>query len=593
MQFAQQNVDVYMSAVESFMYSSSDVHRLLWGDELAECLWDARSKLFVESYLVEAMKGLISPISASMAVKIFAALNNPAISTASFNKCIEILQLNFDSRANIIKLASSKKHLISGDVVRLVYERFPELSDFVAECPNASIDILDRIICSDSPHLESLALNTNIPPSIRSNLIRIAFDSIRKTSYTSFYNVMVRLAQCSMLDEVEIERIFDCQDARVCVQLLSQPQLPQKIVEAISGNPQGFWFESKDCFIDDDFILLDHFQLEWLKTGFLTYEQQIKFASGSRLQQVALASNKNLSADAIERLSMSTSMDVQQTLCEHVAFDKYMDELSINVAHNINSACLANLLKNKSFKHPEAWLIIYNRFLDSMRVTDLSHCLRGINSSPIIESVVNSRQLDALLELSINPWLNAEQIINLLQSVGDLRESCESSFLVEIIRNISKSPHHSIISVGNLISFYAEIKGVLDIETNVSKDIFNAATRLLRKVVCPGYFGYISESHRDGAHFYCELNRLVHLILDHTSDELLISKSPFYHIVVALVDHENSFYCADEKGMGILCKIQRICPSVGEMLLNRALTLKQEKLSQEFSVVLRKNRREL
>lgn len=587
------SVDVYMPAVESFMYSSSDIHKLLWGDELAEYLWDARSKLFIESYLSEAMKGLNSPISASMAVNLFAALNNPAISPSAFNKCIKILQLNFDSRANIIKLASSKKHLISDDVVSLVYEKFPDLSDFVAACPSASVEILDKIVCAGGHQLESLALNTNIPLSIRNKLIQIAFDSIRQESYTSFYNIMVRLAQFSILTEVEIERIFDCQDARVCVQLLSQPQLPQKIIEAITGTPQGFWFESKDCFIDVDFILLDHFQLEWLKIGFLTHEQQIKYSSGSKLQQVALASNKNLSADVIEHLSMSTSIDVQQALCEHVAFNKYLDGLSIAVARNIDSACLLNLLKNHSFECPDAWLIIYNRFLDSMHVTGLSHCLRGINSSVIIDSVINSKQPDALLDLSFNPWINAEQMTCLLQSVGDLRDKCESTFLIKIVRNISKSRHHNIISIGRLISFYAEIKAGLNIETNVSKDIFNASTSLLRKVVCPGYFGAMSKLHDGELSFICELNRLVHLILDHTSDDLLISKSPFYHIMVALVDHENSFCCADANGMGILCKIQKICPSVGEMLLNRALALRQENLSLDVSVTLLKNRREL
>ncbi len=585
------NVDVYMPAVESFMYSSSDVHRLLWDDELAECLWDARSKLFIESYLVEAMKSLCSPINVTTAIKLFASLNNPAISTPSFNQCIEILQQNLDCRSDNIKLASVKRHLISADVVRRIYGRFPGLSDFIATCPNASVDILEKIIFSESPQLESLALNTNLPPSIRNEIIRISFDSMRQKSYQSFYSVMVRLAQFSILDEVEIERIFECQDARVCIQLLSQPYLPRKIADAISGCPQGFWFESKDCFIDDDFILLDHFQLEWLKTGYLTYEQQIKFASGSKPQQMALASNKNLSVDVIELLSLSTSINVQQTLCEHVAFDKYKDELSVYVARAIDSMCLSNLLKNQSFKSPDAWLIIYNRFLDSMHVTGLLHCLRGINSMTIIESVIKSRQPDALLALSFNPWINGDQIIGILQSVGDWRENYDDSVLINIIRNISSSRRHSIASIEKLISFYAEIKTGLSVDTNISKDIFNASVSFLRRAICPHYFGPLDEPHGRGKSFYDDLNRLVHLILDHTSDDLLISKSPFYHIVAALVDHESIFFGTDAKGMGILCKIQKISPSVGEMLLNRALTLRQEQLSRDVPVF--KSRRQL
>lgn len=588
------NVDVDMPVVDSFRYSPGDIHKLLWDEELVEYLWDSRSELFIEPYLIESMSGLSSPISASMAVKLFAALNNPSVSTEVFNKCIDALQLKFDAQSDIIKLASDKKHLISQAVLRLVYDGFPELASFIASCPNTPVDILEQLVRVDGHQLESLALNANLPSSIRSEIIRISFEGIRKKSYPTFYEVMVRLAQFSILSEMDIERIFDCQDARVCTLLLSQPYLPQKFVDAFSGQPQGMWFESNDCFIDNDFILLDHFRLEWLKTGCLTYDQQLKFSSsGDESQQIALAYNHNLSIDVIKILSQSTSIDVQLTLCKNVSFSKYENELSRFIANAIDSSCLFELLKNNSFKDPESWLTIYNRFFDNMHATGVEYCLRGINSSQVICAAVNSKHPDALLELSFNPLLNADQLMLLLQSLDELKFSCESSLLVRIIRNISKNQNHSIASIGKLISFYASIKSELKIETNVSKDIFNASVNLLRKVICPYYFGLLNVPYADKCSFFCDLNHLIHLVLDHTSDDLLISKSPFYHIVVALVERESIFFGADAKGLEILCKIQQICPSVGEKLLNRALTLRQEQLNQCAPMAAIKNRRQL
>ena len=593
MPFAQQRNDVYMPVVDSFEYSSGDVHKLLWDEELVEYLWDARSELFIEAYLIESMDGLAAPISASMAVKLFAALNNPAVSKELFNLCIDALRLKFDSQSDIIKLAASKKHLISESVLRLAYDGFPELSDFVATCPNTPFGIFEELLYDKEPPLESLALNTNLPESVRDEIIRISFELIQKRTYTKFYNVMVRLAQFSILTELQVERIFECQDARVCTPLLSQPYLPQKIVEALSGHQQGLWFESRDCFIDNDFILLDHFRLEWLKSGYLTYEQQMKFVTGDKSHQIALASNNNLCIDAIKILGKSTSIDVQQAICKNVIFRKYDEELSRFIAESVDSICLLDLLRNDSFQDPIAWLTIYDRFFDEMHTHELAYCLRGINSSLVISTTINSKSPDALLELSYNPWLNATQITLLLQALDDLHFSCESSLLISIVRNISNNPNHNITSIGKLISFYAEIKCHLNVETNVSKDIFNASVSLLRKVICPSYFGLLNESCEDKRSFFCELNHLIHLILDHTSDDLLISKSPFYHIVVTLVERENIFFGADAKGLGILCKIQQICPSVGEKLLNRALTFRQGQLTQDGPVTKIKNRRQL
>ncbi len=587
-------VDLYMLVVDSFRYPSSEVHKLLWDHELVEYLWDSRSESFIESYLIESISALSSPINASMAVKLFAALNNPAVSDTLFERCINTLQLKFDAQSNIIKLASGKKHLISEAVIRLVYEGFPGLSDFIASCPNTPADILERLVVSESHQFESLALNTALSSSIRGEIIRISFEKLRKESYATFYEVMVRLAQSSILSECEIERIIDCQDARICALLLSQPYLPQKVVDALSGRPQGLWFESNDCFIDNDFTLLDHFRLEWLKTGYLSHGQQLIFASSDHSQQIALASNNNLSEEVIEILAKSTSIDVQHALCINVKFNKYSKALSDLIASCIDQACLFDLLKNKSFTDPDAWLTIYHRFVDEMNVIGAAYSLRGINSSQIIGSVIRNKQLESLLELSFNPLLNAEQMIALLHSLEALNSVCEGDALVRIVRNISKNTNHNIASIGQLISFYACIKGALNVETNVSRDIFNASVNLLRKVICPHYFGFLNTKNEGECSFLCELNHLVHQILDHASDDLLISKSPFYHVVVALVEHENIFFGGDAKGLSILSKIQQICPSVGEMLLNRALTLRQEQISKDVvSVAAIKNRRQL